>query len=92
MEPLKEMFGPVFYNKLAGSFKQVYKPFPTEQFLKDVLEPLAVLSLNERIRHTSVTPQQHLPPDYGKAIAIMREVIPLNQYIIDSISPDVKQA
>jgi 3-methyladenine DNA glycosylase AlkC len=77
MEPLKEMFGPVFYNKLAGSFKQVYKPFPAEQFLKDVQESLASLSLNERMRHTSVTLQQHLPQDYSKAIAIIREVIPL---------------
>jgi 3-methyladenine DNA glycosylase AlkC len=77
MEPLKEMFGPVYYNKLAGSVKQVYKPFAAEQFLKDVLEPLASLSLNERMRHTSVTLHQHLPQDYSKTISILREVIPL---------------
>jgi 3-methyladenine DNA glycosylase AlkC len=77
MEPLKEMFGPVYFNKLAGSVKQVYKPFAAEPFLKDVLEPLASLSLNERMRHTSVTLQKHLPQDYPKTIAIMREVIPL---------------
>lgn len=76
MEPLKEMFGPVFYNKLAEAFKLAHKPFPAEQFLHDVLQPLASLSLNERMRHTSVTLHQHLPQDYGKAIAIMREVIP----------------
>lgn len=77
MEPLKEMFSPVFYTKLAEAFKQVHKQFPAGQFLHDVQEPLASLSLNERMRHTSVILHQHLPQDYGKAIAIMREVAPL---------------
>jgi 3-methyladenine DNA glycosylase AlkC len=77
MEPLKEMFGPVYFNKLAGSFKQVYTAFPAEQFLKDVLEPLAALSLNERMRHTSVTLHKHLPKDYTKTIGLMKDVIPM---------------
>lgn len=70
------MFNQPFFVKLAEAFKQTYKPFPTEKFLTDVLPPLASLSLNERMRHTSVTLHKHLPQDYGKAIAIMREVIP----------------
>ncbi len=77
MEPLKEMFGPAFYGKLSGLFKQVYKPFAAEKFLQDVLAPLTSLSLNERMRHTSVVLHQHLPRIYPKAIAIMREVVPL---------------
>lgn len=71
------MFNQPYYNKLAGAFKQVYNPFPTEKFLKDVLEPLAALSLNERMRHTSGTLHQHLPNDYIKTIGIMKEVIPM---------------
>ena len=76
MEPLKEMFNLVYYTQLADALKQVYKPFNADNFLKDALKPLAALSLNERMRHTSVTLHQHLPQDYGKAIAIMCEVIP----------------
>ena len=89
MEPLKEMFNPSYYTKLADTFKQIHKPFATEKFLKDVLEPLAALSLNERMRHTSVTLHQHLPQDYSKAIAILREVIPqLNTGYTALVFPD----
>src|SRR5262245_19912256 len=77
MEPLKEMFNQAYFTNLASAFKQVHKPFEAERFLNDVLKPLASLELNERMRHTSVTLHQHLPQDFGKAIVIMREVIPL---------------
>jgi 3-methyladenine DNA glycosylase AlkC len=77
MEPLKEMFGLTFYPKLVNAFSQVYKPFPKKKFLTDVLEPLETLSLNERMRHTSVMLHKHLPSDYRKSVEIMKEVIPL---------------
>lgn len=77
MEPLKEMFNPAYYTKLAGSFKQVHKPFEAERFLSDVLKPLAALELNERMRHTSVTLKQYLPSDYKTTVGIMHKVIPL---------------
>ncbi|MBI3221401.1 MAG: DNA alkylation repair protein [Bacteroidetes bacterium] len=77
MEPLKEMFGRAFYSKLAESVSTVYKPFHAKQFLTDVCEPLSSLSLNERMRHTSVVLQKYLPSDYQKSIGILNEVIPL---------------
>lgn len=77
MEPLKEMFNPAYYAKLAYQIKQVYKPFASEKFLKQVVEPLAPLSLNERMRHTSVVLHDYLPADYEKAIGILKETIPL---------------
>lgn len=70
------MFGLAFYRTLAGALKQVYQPFPQEKFLRDVLEPLPNLSLNERMRHTSIMLKQHLPSDYPKTIGILREVVP----------------
>ena len=77
MEPLKEMFGQAFYSRLANATKMVYKPFRSEKFLRQVLEPLTSLSLNERMRHTSVILHEHLPPDYKVSIGIMKEVIPM---------------
>ncbi len=76
MEPLKEMFGPVFYKKLAQVFSVEYKSFSQEKFLKDVLGPLGAMSLNERMHHTAHVLHQHLPADYEKTIAIMKAVIP----------------
>ncbi len=71
------MFSLTFYSKLAETFGQVYRPFVIKNFLEDILEPLAALSLNERMRHTSVMLHKHLPLDYRKSISIMKEVIPL---------------
>jgi 3-methyladenine DNA glycosylase AlkC len=77
MEPLKDMFGRAFYSRLSGAVKQVYKPFSSEKFLQQVLEPLSSLSLNERMRHTSVVLNQHLSSDYKTDVAILKEVAPL---------------
>jgi 3-methyladenine DNA glycosylase AlkC len=77
MEPLKEMFNPAYYAKLAHQIKQVYKPFASEKFLRQVVAPLTSLSLNERMRHTSVVLHDYMPADYEKAIGILKETIPL---------------
>jgi 3-methyladenine DNA glycosylase AlkC len=77
MEPLKEMFGPVFFASLTDALKRVYRRFPAETFLRDVHEGLAPLSLNERMRHTSVQLRKHLPEEYGTSVGILREAIPL---------------
>ncbi|MFN9329504.1 MAG: hypothetical protein ACK576_09520, partial [Cyclobacteriaceae bacterium] len=62
MDPLKEMFNRPYYVTLAEALKRVYPAFPNERFLRQVLKPLASLSLNERMRHTSVVLKEHLPP------------------------------
>jgi 3-methyladenine DNA glycosylase AlkC len=77
MEPLKEMFNSAYYAKLAHQIKQVHKSFASEKFLKQAVEPLASLSLNERMRHTSVILHHYLPADYEKAVGILKETIPV---------------
>lgn len=77
MDPLKEMFNRAYYAKLAEAVHSVYQPFPVKVFLTEVCEPLASLSLNERMRHTSVVLQKHLPSHYPKSIGILNEVIPI---------------
>ncbi len=76
MEPLKEMFGQTFYKKLANAFSSVHKPFQAEGFVKDVTTNLENLSLNQRMRNTSIILHKHLPEDFGKTIGIMKEVVP----------------
>lgn len=71
------MFNAAYYAVLAGRIKQVYQPFPADRFVREAVAPLATLSLNERMRHTSVLLREHLPPDYNTALSILKETIPL---------------
>jgi 3-methyladenine DNA glycosylase AlkC len=71
------MFGKPYFTRLAEAVRQIHKPFRQDVFLRQVLEPLPALSLNERMRHTSVTLKQHLPDNYQTTIGILRDVAPL---------------
>ena len=71
------MFGKPYYSRLAEAVSQVHKPFRRDVFLREVLAPLPPLSLNERMRHTSLMLKQHLPDNYQTTIGILREVAPL---------------
>ena len=89
MEPLKEMFGPNFYKNLANTFASVHKPFQVEHFVKEVTANLENLSLNQRMRNTSIVLHKHLPEDFGKTIEIMKEVVPqLNGGYTTLVFPD----
>jgi len=76
MDPLKEMFNRSFYQELAQRLVKNYPSFNDSAFLKDVTAPLASLSLNERMRHTSVTLHRYLPTDFKKTIRVLKDVIP----------------
>lgn len=75
MEPLKEMFNHRFYVTFATAFENADKHFNGKQFIKEVTRDLDTLSLNERLRNTSVVLRQHLPVDYSKAVAILFKAI-----------------
>jgi 3-methyladenine DNA glycosylase AlkC len=76
MEPLKEMFNANYYRKLAKAIKRIESRFSEEAFLKAVLAGIDNRSLNERMRHTSVVLQRHLPDDFTVAVKILYKVIP----------------
>lgn len=89
MEPLKEMFGYTFYNKLAGTIASVHPAFAAERFVKDVTHDIDTLSLNQRMRKTSVILHRHLPENYSQSIAILKEVVPqLNRGYTTLVFPD----
>ncbi len=76
MEPLKEMFNPAYFQRLAGVIKSVHKPFDSNQFLSKVTESLAEQSLNERMRHAASVLPAFLPTSYTKAVGVLKEVVP----------------
>lgn len=76
MEPLKEMFNRVFYERFAAEFKKADPNFDKSGFIKEVTKDLDTLSLNQRLRRTSETLQGFLSSDFRKAVGAMRKVIP----------------
>jgi len=75
MEPLKEMFNKKFYQQLAASIGSACKDFDEKNFVKDVTHDMEDLSLNQRMRNTSVVMQKHLPNDYKKSVNIMKKAV-----------------
>jgi len=70
------MFNRAYYKNLAQVFASVYKPFKSEDFVKMVTENLEQLSLNERMRNTSLVLHNHLPENFASTMDIMKEAIP----------------
>ncbi len=75
MEPLKEMFNKAYYQHLATEFAKTDKHFNAAKFIKEVTHNFEDLSLNQRLRNTTVVLQKHLPSDFNKTIDIMKRVI-----------------
>ncbi|MBA3971400.1 MAG: DNA alkylation repair protein, partial [Bacteroidetes bacterium] len=75
-EALKDMFNKKFYERLALEFQKADKNFHPDKFVKQVVKDIDALSLNQRMRNTTMVLKQHLPADYSKAIDILSKVIP----------------
>jgi 3-methyladenine DNA glycosylase AlkC len=89
MEPLKEMFNRDFFGRLAEKFGKADKNFNPEKFRKEVTEDIEPLSLNQRMRKTSLVLKEHLPSDYRKALSVMKKVIPgLDRGYTNLVFPD----
>ena len=75
-DALKDMFSKKFYERLAQEFHKADKNFHPDKFVKDVTKGIDELSLNQRMRNTSVVLKQHLPNDYKKSVEILSAVAP----------------
>jgi 3-methyladenine DNA glycosylase AlkC len=75
-DALKDMFNKKFYEQLAIELNEVEKTFHANKFVKDVTENIEQLSLNERLRNTSIILKQYLPGEYKKSIEVLFNVIP----------------
>jgi 3-methyladenine DNA glycosylase AlkC len=76
MEPLKEVFNNAFYTHLAAEFTKADKTFKASKFINEVTKDIEPLSLNERLRKTSLVLKNYLPANYASAIDLMMKVIP----------------
>ena len=78
-EPLKNMFNKKFYQQLAEEFKKADKNFNSDKFVTEVIKGIDELSLNQRLRNTSVVLRKYLPEDYKKTVPILYKVVPTFQ-------------
>lgn len=76
MEPLKEMFNRKFYENLANELQKADKNFKHTAFINRVTANIEVLSLNERMRNTSLVIKDFLPESYGESIELLKQVVP----------------
>ncbi len=77
---LRDMFNIDYYNHLAKEFAKLEPGFPKDKFVDDVTINIENLSLNERMRQTSLTLKKYLPDNYAKAVELMMLVIPQMEY------------
>lgn len=88
-DALKEMFNKKFYTKFSLEFKKADKNFNSKNFLKDILNGIDELSLNERLRKTSIVLKNNLPSDFKKSVDILYKVIPnLDRGYTSLVFPD----
>lgn len=70
------MFSKTFYERLGAAFGKADKNFHPARFVKDVTKDLDAMSLNQRLRNTSVILRKYLPQEYKKAAELILEVAP----------------
>ncbi len=75
MEPLKEMFNRNFYERLADALHQAHNNIHPGKFIKDAVKNLDDMSLNQRLRNTSIIMKKHFPDDFLKSVSIMEKTI-----------------
>ncbi len=88
-DALKDMFNKGFYRQLGTELHKVDKNFHADKFAKEVSSNIDHLSLNQRLRNTSVVLKKHLPADYKKSIDVLSGAIPnLNTGYTTLVFPD----
>ncbi|MBO1308865.1 DNA alkylation repair protein [Enterococcus sp. 669A] len=78
---MTELMKDKYYNHdtlydLASRIKNVYPPFPIENFVSDIMdENWETLELKARMRQITVNLGKYLPNNYGEALGILDQVV-----------------
>lgn len=69
MSGLKDIYSPVFYNRLANVLTQVLPSFDQQQFFALIFNPaFHYMELKERMRHTTCVVHEFMPQSYPDAV------------------------
>jgi 3-methyladenine DNA glycosylase AlkC len=73
-EPLKSMFGPAYYERLAAALGEAMPRFPGKKFVSENLAGIGERELNARMRRTSHVLRKFLPEKFPDAVRVLRGV------------------
>jgi 3-methyladenine DNA glycosylase AlkC len=73
-EPLKEMFARAYFERLAQEVQVSAPQVKRTTLVKDLLSGNEGRELNARMRHASNTLRKHLPPEFRKAVDVLKDV------------------
>lgn len=73
---LKEMFNAARFRRIANDVSAVYPRFDAKRFLALTLPDLEEANLTQRLRRVTEGLHATLPPDYGKALGVLRKLAP----------------
>lgn len=76
MSALKDIYSPLFYEKLSAVLLKTVPSFDKKMFLEKIFdEPFKTMELKERMRHTTKVLHQFMPEDFGKSVKIIEKII-----------------
>jgi 3-methyladenine DNA glycosylase AlkC len=75
MEPLKNMFNRAYYTHLSAQIALVHPEFDQRRFIAGNMAGLDELSLNERLKRTSLIMHDFLPSPFEAAVRVLEQVI-----------------
>ena len=90
MSALKDIYSPVFYDRLANILQQTVPSFEKKTFVAQIFDDSFLQKeLKDRMRHTTKVLRNFMPDDFGAASGILEKTIHLlreNQHGEDSLA------
>lgn len=90
MSALKDIYSPIFYDRLADILLQTVPSFEKKAFITQIFDDsFSQKELKDRMRHTTKVLHNFMPDDFGKAAFILEKTITLlreNRHGEDSLA------
>ncbi|RKS17858.1 3-methyladenine DNA glycosylase AlkC [Flavobacterium endophyticum] len=90
MSALKDIYSPIFYDRLADTLAKTVSSFEKKLFIAQIFDDtFSQKELKDRMRHTTKVLRNFMPDDFGSAADILQKTIILlreNQHGEDSLA------
>ncbi|MCE7043257.1 DNA alkylation repair protein [Dyadobacter sp. CY312] len=84
---LKDIYSPLFYDKLADSFSTSIPSFDKAKFIADIFtDNFKSMELKQRMKHTALALHRFLPAEFSKTVPILQKMI--DQLLADHFRSD----
>lgn len=76
MSALKDIYSPIFYEKLSNTLLQTVPSFDKKQFVSQIFDDtFEQKELKDRMRHTTRVLHNFMPKDFGEAAVVLEKTI-----------------